>query len=101
MGEHNTTLNALESKVNIINVKIQDLQSKTSSIEVSLAKIANTQAMLLIMMTGKPESNPTANLKSISSTKRVVLSIKEIVDEMVIYRDFDKPIREVEDDIFR
>lgn len=101
MGEHNTTLNALESKVNIINVKIQDLQSKTSSIEVSLAKIANTQAMLLIMMTGKPESNPTANLKSISSTKRVVLSIKEIVDEMVIYRDFDKPIREVEDNFFR
>jgi hypothetical protein len=100
VGKHTTTLNALESKVNIINAKIQDLQSKTSSIEVSLAKIANTQAMLLIMMAGKPESNPTANLKFISSIKRVVLSIREIVDDMVIYRDFDKPIREVEDDFF-
>ena len=65
---HDATISQLTSRVAVIKNDVQVLQERTRTVEAQMAKIVESQTLILAQFTGKPEPNPVEDLKMIRGT---------------------------------
>ena len=65
---HDNILGQLSQKVGTIRTDLQVLQERTKTVETQMAKIVESQTLILAKFAGKLEPNPVADMKMMRST---------------------------------
>ena len=69
MKNHDNLLGQLTSKIVGLTNDVQILDGRTKSMEAQVAKIAESQTLILAKFAGKPEPNPVEDVKMMRSNE--------------------------------
>ena len=89
---HDRTIGQMISRVVVMKHDVQGLQERMKTMEAQMAKIAQSQTLILTQFAGKPEPNPVEDLKMMRG-----ISKEEEMSEELDYSNAPSPDYTIED----